>query len=290
MSTDRLGEVVISVIVPVKNGLPWLDEQMGALLDQQCCFPWEVIVADNASSDLSADVIEELTRRHPRLRLIDASSVTGAGATRNVAARFARGDILAFCDADDVVHPGWVESWAHALADADLAGGLTDYWSLNDVARPSPAVVRPPPARNQFDYLQAATSGNMAVRRDAFAQVGGFDEDLAVGEDIDLSWRMQLAGYRFTIGDGVISRRERSGTYALLRRSIQFGRCGPVLYKRYRCAGLRRESLAAVRAWLYLIATSPRLFDAHFRRTWVRNAGWRIGRLVESCRRLVYFP
>jgi hypothetical protein len=41
---------------------------------------------------------------------------------------------------------------------------------------------------------------------------------------------------------------------------------------------------------LYLIATSPRLFDAHSRRIWVRNAGWRIGRLIESCRRLVFFP
>ena len=130
----------------------------------------------------------------------------------------------------------------------------------------------------------------MAVRRDAFEQVGGFDEDLAVGEDIDLCWRMQLAGYRFTTGEGVISRRERSGTYALLRRSIQFGRCGPVLYQRYRGAGLRREPLSAVRAWLYLVATSPRLFDTNFRRTWVRNAGWRIGRLMESCKRLVFFP
>ena len=42
----------------------------------------------------------------------------------------------------------------------------------------------------------------MAVRRDAFERVCGFDEDLAVGEDVDLCWRMQLAGYRFTIGEG----------------------------------------------------------------------------------------
>jgi glycosyltransferase involved in cell wall biosynthesis len=225
-------------------------------------------------------VVEGLSCQHPCLRLVDASSATGAGATHNVGARFARGDILAFCDADDVAHPGWVESWAHALADADLAGGLTHYWSLNDVPPPCPAVLRPPPTRRQFDYLDAAGSGNMAVRRDAFEQVGGFDEDLAVVEDIDLCWRMRLAGCRFTIGEGVISRREKSETYALLRRSIQFGRC----------AGLRRVPLSVVRAWLYLVATSPRLFDTGFRRTCVRNAGWRIGRLMESCRRLVFFP
>jgi glycosyltransferase involved in cell wall biosynthesis len=263
---------------------------MKALFDQQCCDPWEVVVADNASSDRSAEVVKGLSCQHPRLRLVDASSVSGAGATRNVGARFARGDILAFCDADDVVHPGWVESWAHALADADLAGGLTDYWSLNDIPPRCPAVLRPPPTKYQFDYLDAAGSGNMAVRREAFERVGGFDEDLVVGEDIDLSWRMQLAGYRFAIGEGVISRREKRGTYELFRRSIQFGRCGPVLYQRYRGEGLRREPLAAARAWLYLVATSPKLVDPHFRRTWIRNAGWRIGRLIESCRRLVFFP
>ena len=53
-------EIVISVIVPVKNGLPWLEEQMRALFDQKCCYPWEVIVADNGSTD------------HPRRSLRDS--------------------------------------------------------------------------------------------------------------------------------------------------------------------------------------------------------------------------
>ncbi len=130
----------------------------------------------------------------------------------------------------------------------------------------------------------------MAVRRNVFEAVGGFDEELLVGEDTDLSWRLQLAGYRFTFGEGVISRRERSGTIALLMRSIQYGRSGPVLYKRYRSEGMRAEPLAALWAWVYVIVTLPRLVDPQFRHAWVRVAGWRIGRLVESCRSLVFFP
>lgn len=291
MSPPPVGPViVVSVIVPVRNGLPWLDDQMKALLDQRSCATWEVIVADNASSDLSAKHVDELAQRHPRLRLVDASAATGAGATRNVAVRFARGDILAFCDADDVVHPGWVESWVDALADADVAGGLNDFWSLNDMPPPCPARPRPLPVRLQFSFLDGAGSGNMAVRREAFEKVGGFDDDLAVGEDIDLCWRLQLAGYRFRLGTGVISRRERSGASALLRRSIEFGRCGPVLYQKYRGAGLRRETLSAVRAWLYLVITIPRLVRPDFRRLWIRNFGWRLGRLMESCKRLVFYP
>ena len=130
----------------------------------------------------------------------------------------------------------------------------------------------------------------MAVRRTAFEVVGGFDEKLHVGEDTDLCWRLQLAGYRFAIGEGVISRRERTGTIALLKRSIQYGRCGPVLYRRYRSLGLRADPRAALRAWAYVIVSLPRLVDPQFRQAWARVAGWRIGRLVESFRCLVFFP
>ena len=289
---SRVGDdkAEISVVIPVKNGLPWLHEQLQALLCQPCTQRWEVIVADNASSDRSAEVVQEYAAAHPRLRLVDASSVVGPAATRNLAVRYASGDFLAFCDADDVVHPGWVESWVHVLADADAAAGLTDPWSLSGLPPPSPHAFLPPPQGRQFGFLEAAGSGNMAVRRAAFEAVGGFDEGLAVGEDTDLSWRLQLAGYRFAIGEGVISRREPSGTYALLKRSIDYGRCGPVLYQRFRRAGLRAEPGAALRSWLYVVVTTPRLFDPNFRRHWARVAGWRIGRLVESCRRLVFYP
>jgi glycosyltransferase involved in cell wall biosynthesis len=283
-------EITISVIVPVKNGLPWLHEQLRALRVQECSSPWEIVVADNASTDGTPAVVQGYAAEDPRLRLVDASSVVGPAATRNLAVRAAHGGILAFCDADDVVHPGWVESWLCALRDADLAAGLNDPWSLNCETPPRGASPKPPPQRGQFGFLDAAGSGNMAVRRDAFESVGGFDEGLHVGEDTDLCWRLQLAGYRFAIGVGVISRRERSGTIALLKRSIQYGRCGPVLYRRYRSQGLRADPRAALRAWAYVVVNLPKLVDPQFRQAWARVAGWRIGRLVESCRCHVFFP
>ena len=232
-------EIALSIIVPVKNGLPWLHDQLQALLSQKCCHPWEIIIADNGSNDRTAEVGRSYAQHDPRVRLVNASSVVGPAATRNLGVRSARGSILAFCDADDVVHPGWLNSWVRVLADADVSGGLMDYWSLNDVPPPRPPEPRLPPAGRQFAFLEAAGSGNMAVWRNAFESVGGFDESLIVGEDTDLSWRLQHAGYRFAIGEGVISRREPSGTYGLLRKSFQYGRAGPILYQRHRAQGLQ---------------------------------------------------
>jgi glycosyltransferase involved in cell wall biosynthesis len=290
VSSNGNGVAVISVIVAVKDGLPWLHEQLQALRSQECSSPWELIVADNGSSDGTTLVAQGYAAEDPRMRIVDASHVRGPAAARNVGVDAAFGEILAFCDADDVVHPGWVESWLRALSDADVAAGQNDTWSLNGSPAPQPAVPRPPPQAQQFGFLEAAGSGNMAVRREPFKAVGGFDEDLHVGEDTDLCWRLQLSGYKFAIGTGVISRRERSSTLGLLMRSIQYGRCGPVLYRRYRSEGMRADPYGALRAWMYLIVSLPKLLDPQFRRTWARVAGWRIGRLFQSCRDLVFFP
>lgn len=287
--TRRADGVELSVVIAVKNGLPWLHEQLTALRGQRCDFDWEIIVANNGSDDRTEELVKEFAADDQRITLVDTSDVSGPAATRNIGVRYARGCIVAFCDADDVVHPGWVQSWFGALAEADVAGGLFDNSSLNDVAAPLPAVFKPPPTRTQYGFLDATGSGNMAVRRYAFDQVGGFDEALRVGEDVDLCWRLQLAGYRFALGEGVISRREPRRLWALFRRSMDYGRCGPALYEKFRGAGLCAEPLGALRSWLYLIASMPKLFDPKFRRHWVRLAGWRLGRLVESCRRRVFF-
>jgi glycosyltransferase involved in cell wall biosynthesis len=281
---------VISVIVPVRNGMPWLDAQLRALTEQECPLPWEVVVADNASTDDSKIVVQEWAKRSHLVRLVDASSVHGPGATRNVGVDEAQGDLLAFCDADDVVQPGWLQAHVAALAGADLSGGVFDVWSLNGLEAPAGGPFAPPPALGLFGFLPAAGSNNLAMRRDVFEDLGGFAADLMTGEDFDLSWRAQLAGYRYvTNADAVIARRNRQGFGAVFRRYVEYGRCGPVLFARFRSDGLRRNLSVAAKSWLWVIVTAPRLRRPEFREQWARIAGWRSGCLVGSVRQGVLF-
>src|ERR1700756_5684791 len=97
----------LSVIIPCYNVGDNIAAQLEALAGQQWSEPWEVIVADNGSTDNSLQVVRECARRLPELRIIDASGKAGAAHARNVGARAATGDYLAFCDADDEVAPGW---------------------------------------------------------------------------------------------------------------------------------------------------------------------------------------
>jgi glycosyltransferase involved in cell wall biosynthesis len=278
---------VISVVVPVRDAMPWLEVQLQALVDQQCADDFEIVVVDNGSIDRSAEVARGWADRHPAVRWVDGSQIVGPGAARNVGVAAARGDLLAFCDADDVVRPGWLDGCATALADADLAAGVFDFWSLNG----HPASPLQPAATSQLGFLPAGLGANLAVRRPAFDAAGGFAEDLTVGEDIDLCWRLQLLGCHFDIAPGaVVSKRDHPGFARSFRHGSTYGLSGPALYRRHRSAGARPDLRGAAKSWLWLVAHVPSLVRADRRDQWAHAAGMRTGRLRGSMRERVLFP
>jgi glycosyltransferase involved in cell wall biosynthesis len=281
---------VISVIVPVRNGMPWLDQQLQALAEQECHEPWEVLVTDNNSTDGSRSVAQKWVDRCHMMRLVDASTAKGPGGTRNAGVAVAKGDLLAFCDADDVVHPGWLIAHLLALTEADLSAGVFDYWSLNGRPAPTPLAYAPPPAMTMFGFLPAAGSGNLGIRRSAFEELGGFAEDLMTGEDLDLSWRAQLLGHRLVVNsEAVLARRDQQGFRAVFRRYTAYGRSGPALFRRFRKEGLRRDLVLAAKTWMWLAVSAPRLLQPEFRDHWARVAGMRTGRLLASVRTKILF-
>ncbi len=279
---------MISVIIPVRNGMPWLEDQLRALLGQTYTGDWEIVIADNGSTDDSRSVAERWSEEHPWVHLVDAAGTIGAPAARNAGVNAAVGDLLAFCDADDVVRPNWLECCETALGDADVVAGVFDFWTLNGLQPlpPKPASMR------QLGYLPAGLGANLAVRREAFEAVGGFNEELLTGEDIDLCWRLQLEGYRFVIEFGaIVAKRERPESRQVFRQAAAYGRSGPALYRRHRGSGARRNLTGAAKSWLWLVLLAPRLIrPGNGRLEWVRAAGMRLGRLVGSVEERAFFP
>jgi glycosyltransferase involved in cell wall biosynthesis len=278
---------VISVVVPVRDGMPYLEEQLRALAAQKCDEEWEVVVADNGSTDGSLGFARDWASMHPNVIVVDASGLAGASAARNAGVEVASGEFLAFCDADDVVLAGWLNACVDALRGADLAAGRFDFWSLNTIP-PAPPVRA---ATRQLGFLPAGLGANLAVRRGPFEEVGGFDEQFVPGEDIDLCWRMQLHGFTFAEAPGaVVSKRARSDARGVFEQAYAYGQCGPLLHKRYRKAGARRDLRGALKAWLWLVVSLPRIAQPTRRIEWARGAGTRLGRLEASFRLRVFFP
>lgn len=274
-------------MVPVRDGLPWLEDQLAALAGQRLPVGWEVVIADNGSTDGSVAVARRWAELHPEMRVVDASAVAGPAAARNAGVAAATSALLAFCDADDLVRPGWLAACVRALQEVDVAAGTFDVWTLDGraAAEPTPAATR------QLGFLPAGITANLAVRRSAFEAVGGFDEALRVGEDVDLCWRLQLAGYRFGVAtDAVVARRPRAGVRQALAAGYAYGRSGVTLYRRYRHCGARPDVRGAARSWAALAAAVPSLVRPAERRSWAAAVGMRAGRIAGSVRHRVLFP
>jgi glycosyltransferase involved in cell wall biosynthesis len=287
---------IVSVVLPLLNAAPVLDQQLQALAGQTYTGAWELVVADNGSTDASLDVVERWRERLPALRVVDASDRGGAAAARNLGAELARGDAIAFCDADDVVAPGWLAALSGALQHHDLVAGSHEHDALNPGGTANwhgrSFETGPPVA---MDFRPFASGSNMAVSRAAFFQVGGFDEQFgrlgAAGEDVDLSWRLQGAGHRLHFEpDAVVFYRHRHELRGVWRQYLQYGLADVWLYERFRGHGMRPRPLGQIlRGYRALVRRLPALRHEGPRGAWVRDAAYRWGRVQGSINGRVMF-
>lgn len=171
-----------------------------------------VTVVDNGSTDGTR---EEVLRRGERVRLIGLAENRGFTGGIAAAAEASDAESLVFLNNDALPEEGWLEALVRGLADADddvvaLAGKIVDYEGrlvdFVDGAMTFDGHAFQPGFRRPLDTIREkpagsemlfACGGNMIVRRDEFARLGGFDDDyFAYLEDVDFGWRSWLAGWR----------------------------------------------------------------------------------------------
>ena len=214
-----------SVVIPARNAAHLIGDQLSALAAQTYSGPWEVIVADNGSTDRTATSVLEMADRLPDLRVVDASKRSGASHARNIGALEADGDYLLFVDADDQVRRTWLEEMACVAPQADAVGGdILSYFVRKDGTRVV-EVATMDGLPTVFEFWPFAPAGNFGIRKDVFGEIGGFNEDYRVCEDVEISWRIHTSGHslRFVPG-AVLECRERSGWWTLARQSYAYAR------------------------------------------------------------------
>jgi cellulose synthase/poly-beta-1,6-N-acetylglucosamine synthase-like glycosyltransferase len=213
----------VSVVIPAYNAAATLAEQLGALAGQDYEGDWEVVVVDNGSSDATADIARRYAQRLPACRVVEGRQ-RGHAAPRNAGARAARGELLAYCDADDVVAPGWLKALAAAARHYDLVGGWLDSEPLNDEATRSWHGVYPRDGLRSW-LLPYSGAGNFAIWAEVLRDLGGWSGDYEAGaEDVELCWRAQVAGYRLGFApDAVVRVRYRTGLRPTARQAFAVG-------------------------------------------------------------------
>jgi len=224
----------VSVVVPVGGVDGRLKRQIAAVLAQDTPFAFDMILSLNspAASDRAAlDAILQTTA-DGRLRVVFSADRRGAAHARNVGARASQAPLLAFCDADDEVHPGWLKVLVRRLEECDAVTG-----QINELAPPGQESWRPRATPGQlptFLGVPYVLSGNLAITREAFTAVGGFDETLSRCEDIALGWSLLHRGYRLGFAaDAVLDYHHRAGLRALLRQHYWYGHGMAEVLSRY---------------------------------------------------------
>lgn len=277
----------LSVIIPCYNAADTLRAQLQALAAQTCAREWEVIVADNGSTDDLPAVIAAFQEDIPGLRLVDASGVQGVSHARNVGVAHARGEYLLFCDADDVVGEHWLTAMAEALDQHEFVAGRFDFSRLNDPAAQGGREAVQQTGLIHRDYLPYAGGGNIGIHRAVFRRVDGFDDSMPCLEDVDFCWRVQERGTSLTFAPeallhvrvrptslGVFRQARNYATYYVLVRE----RHGVPTFARARILPMLRGGVPEhLRAALTIRSAS----DLY---TWLWDVGWFLG-LLRGLRR-----
>lgn len=290
-SVPRTPEL-ISVIVPVRNCERHIGDQMAALAAQAYAGAWELLVVDNGCSDRSIAIARAWRDRLPRLEVVDARDRRGLNRARNAGVAAARGDFVAFCDADDAVAPAWLAAMADGATRADIVGGEIELAELNDAVSQAWERAEPLRALPRSGPVPYPPGGNCGVWAHVARELG-WDESFGYGgADMEFGWRASLAGFRVEfVPEAVIRLRYRATLGELVRQHFRYGVAEPHLFRRFRAHGMPRSSTGeALAEWRWIGRNANRLAAGRAERGhWMRVAALRCGRLCGSARwRVLY--
>ncbi len=235
----------------------------------------EIILVDDASTDDSVAFVEA---NYPEVQIVRLARNSGLAVACNAGARAAAGDLLVMLNNDTEAEPGWLAALVAAAQANPQAGAIASKMLLFDRRDTlhnagdlmgADGIPRNRGVweidRGQYDAqpeIFGGCGGGVMYRRAAWEQAGGFDERLFMYlEDVDLAWRLQLAGWRAVFAPAARLYHHLSATGGGVLASYYVGRNtvwviakdmpGPLIRRRLGriVAAQARIALDALRAW-----------------------------------------
>ncbi|MFZ5955373.1 MAG: glycosyltransferase [Nanoarchaeota archaeon] len=192
----------VSVIIPAYNAGKTIENTVNAIFDSDYSNILEVIVVNDCSKDNTKEVVENLQKKYPKLKLINNSKNLGnAAKAQNVGLKIAQGEIIAITDDDSYPAKeairkmiGFFESEkVGAVTCPVLARNKDTFFEKLQAIEYNVIVI----ARKLLEYVDAiyVTPGPLGLyRKKALAEIGGFDEK-NMTQDIEASWHLAVKGW-----------------------------------------------------------------------------------------------
>ncbi|SDJ16991.1 glycosyltransferase family 2 protein [Salipiger marinus] len=181
-----------SIVVPCYNAAFTISETIDSLR-AQTEGDWEVLIIDDASYDDTRLAAVCASRGDPRFIFLENQGV-GQAAARNMAIDYANGDIIAFCDADDIWHPEKLARLDELFRDSsiDAAYARVEFCNGPQICSVTSVPGGDLTVARLVQDNPVCTMSNVAVRAEVLAASGGFNEDMTHAEDLE--WLIRLVG------------------------------------------------------------------------------------------------
>ena len=132
---------LVSVIMPCYNMEPYISETIASV--QRQTYPhWELLIVDDASTDLTAELVKKLQNEDDRIQFFVKPEHSGIADTRNQCLSMAKGRFLAFLDADDVWHPNKLERQLAFMMEHHIGFSYSSYDCIDDTGKPLEKTVK----------------------------------------------------------------------------------------------------------------------------------------------------
>ena len=264
--------VDISVIIATYNRKDLLLLCLKGLTEQLYAKDrYEVIVADDASTDATAQAVQDFAQAIPmHVHYVRNAQNLGPSATRNQGLSLAQGSIIAFIDDDFAPSKAWLYEISQSFEDNEVGGvsgrarSVCGRTIISRYCHYSGLHETPDMEGGKVLYLLGA---NMAISRHVLDLIGGFDEGFVSafkgitsgGEDTELSLRIRQAGYKLTFNERADGNHyQKNSLTAFLKENLNFG-CSRVLwYQREGRALSPRSALWRILRTMVTVALWPR--------------------------------
>jgi glycosyltransferase involved in cell wall biosynthesis len=228
---------LVSVVMPVRNAMPYLHDSIRSILDQTHR-ELELVIRDDGSTDGSTEALREWARRDSRIRLFEGEASLGPAASSNWVVQSASAPVVARMDADDVSHPDRLRRQLAVLErhpEVVLVGSLwegIDRRTRRIRGRDRSRLARPSP-------FPPFPHGSALFRREVFDRIGGYRAECAYWEDLDLFLRFAAAGRVVVLPDTLYFYRFSESSARLAEREERVEQAVELMY---RCVEERSRS------------------------------------------------
>ncbi len=225
---------LVSVVMPVHNAAPFLDEALNSIIGQSFS-DFEFVIRDDGSTDGSIEILRSWALRDSRIRLFEGSRLGPAGSS-NWIVNASAAPLIARMDADDIAFSDRLRRQVEVLLgspDVVLLGTMSD--TIDCRGR----------SMRRYDFSRLAKCSYSApfphasimFRRDAFERIGGYRSACDHWEDLDLYLRMTEQGRIGVLAETLLAYRVHASTRLTAERDDVEG----CLDRRYRCIAAHRQ-------------------------------------------------